>query len=56
LAWTPPAQRENWEADVASFIKQNFPRVTAPIVAVEPMEATFEPGKSMLAGKICEKY
>ena len=56
LAWTAPAQRENWEADVASFIKKRFPKVTAPIVAAEPMEATFEPGKSMLAGKICEKY
>jgi len=56
LALTPPAQRENWEADVGSFIKERFPKVTAPIVAAEPMEATFEPGKSMLAGKICEKY
>ena len=56
LAWTAPAQRENWEADVASFIKKRFPKVNAPIVAAEPMEATFEPGKSMLAGKICEKY
>ena len=56
LALTAPAQRENWEADVASFIKERFPKVTAPIVAAEPMEATFEPGKSMLAGKICEKY
>jgi len=56
LALTAPAQRENWEADVASFIKERFPKVTAPIVAVEPMEATFVPGKSMLAGKICEKY
>jgi hypothetical protein len=56
LALTAPAQRENWEADVATFIKERFPKVTAPIVAAEPMEATFEPGKSMLAGKICEKY
>jgi len=56
LALTAPAQRENWEADVAGFIKERFPKVTAPIVAAEPMEATFEPGKSMLAGKICEKY
>ena len=55
-AWTAPARRENWETDVASFIKERFPKVTAPIVAAEPMEATFEPGKSMLAGKICEKY
>ena len=56
LALTAPAQRENWEADVAGFIKERFPKVTAPIVAAEPKEATFEPGKSMLAGKICEKY
>ena len=56
LALTAPSQRENWEADVASFIKERYPKVTAPIVAAEPMEATFDPGKSMLAGKICEKY
>ena len=56
VALTPPAQRENWEADVASFIKERFPKVIAPIVAAEPMEATFEPGKSILGGKICERY
>jgi hypothetical protein len=56
LPMTAPAQRENWEQDVASFIKERFPKATAPIVAAEAFEATFEPGKSMLAGKICEKY
>ena len=45
LTLTAPSQRENWEADVARFIKERFPKVNAPIVAAEPMEATLRAGQ-----------
>lgn len=56
LAYTPASDRPNWQADVAAFLAANHPRVNAEIVAPEPVDATFEPGESMIAGKICEKY
>jgi hypothetical protein len=51
-----PAQRPDWNAELNAFIAYNFPRVTAPIVAAEPVETTFAPGRSLIAGKLCQKY
>lgn len=56
LKLTPPSQRPDWNADVSRFIAERFPKVQAPVVAVEPVEITFAPGRSVVAGKICQKY
>ena len=56
LKLTPPSQRPDWNADVARFIAERFPKVQAPVVAAEPVETTFAPGRSAIAGKICQKY
>lgn len=56
LAYMPAAERANWQADVAAYLVANHPRVNAEIVAPEPIDTTFEPGHSSIAGKICEKY
>jgi len=55
LSLKAASQRPEWSAAVSAFVAARFPNVTAPIVAQEPVETTFTPGKSML-GKICEKY
>lgn len=56
VSYTPAAARPNWEADVASFISEQFPRVRASVVAPAPMDVTFNRGRSSIAGEICEKY
>lgn len=56
LAFTPPSKRPDWNAAVTAFMAERFPKVTAPIVAVEPAATTFGPGYSQIAGEICEKY
>lgn len=56
LAYTPASGRENWQPDLSSFLAANYPKVTAPIVAPKPIDTSFAPGKSSVAGRICEKY
>ena len=56
LQLTAPAQRPDWNADLSAFLANELPQVTAPIVAAEPVETTFAPGKSFIAGKLCQKY
>ena len=56
LKLTPPSQRPDWNADLATFMAAKFPKVKAPIVAAEPVEMTFTPSRSKIAGKICQKY
>ena len=52
----PPSLQPDWNAEVTRYLAANFPKVTAPVVAAELAEATFEPGHSIIAGKICQKY
>lgn len=55
LKFTPPSQRPDWSADLATFMAAKFPKAKAPIVASEPIETTFTPSRS-ITGKICQKY
>lgn len=55
-AYTAAADRPNWETDVAAYLAQRFPRVSAPLVAPAPLDVTFDRGHSSIAGDICEKY
>ena len=56
LAYTPAAERPNWEDDIAAYLAARFPRVRAPLVAPAPLDVTFDRGHSSIAGDICEKY
>jgi hypothetical protein len=56
LSYTPASMRPNWEADLSSFLASNFPKVTAPLIAPEPIDTTFEPSTSPILGKTCQKY
>jgi hypothetical protein len=56
LAYTPATERANWEADLAAYMAERFPRVSAPLLAPAPIDVTFDRGHSSIAGDICEKY
>jgi len=53
LSYTAPAQRKNWEQDVATFIAENLPNVKAPVVAAEGVEVAFKPGTAPAGNPIC---
>lgn len=53
LALTAPAQKGDWEKDVAGFLAETLPGVKAPLVAAEGVDITFETGKAVLGGRIC---
>lgn len=55
LSWTPPSAIEGWEINVATWLKQRFPRVSGDLVGVEPQDVTFPIGTT-LNGYDCEKY
>lgn len=55
-AYTAASERTDWEPDLRAFLAARLPRVNAPIVAPEPIDVTFERGRSSIAGDICEKY
>ena len=56
LQLTPPSQRPDWNATVTQYLAARLPKVSAPVVAQEPVAMTFAPGHSAIAGKICQKY
>jgi hypothetical protein len=53
LSYTAPAQRNNWEQDVAAFIAENFPKVKAPVLAADGVEVEFKPGTAPAGNPIC---
>ncbi len=56
LTHTPPALQQEWSDSLARFIAERFPQVLAPVVTPDPVETTFEPARSLIAGKICQRY
>jgi hypothetical protein len=55
LHLTPPSAVPQWTAALTDFLAAALPKVTAPIVAAEPIDVTFEPGR-VVGKQICEKY
>lgn len=55
LSWTAPSEIEGWETEVATWLKQRFPRVSGDLIAAEPTDVAFNVGTT-LNGYDCEKY
>ena len=53
LSYASPSQRNGWEQEVAAFIADNLPNVTAPVLAAEGVEVAFAPGKAPAGNPVC---
>jgi hypothetical protein len=52
-ALAPPPEVPDWQDKLAAHLKA-YPGITAPLVAAELVDATFQPGRSIQ--KVCERY
>ena len=53
-ALTPPAELPDWQARLAAHLS-DYPGITAPIVAADLVDTTFNASRSLLQ-KVCERY
>lgn len=55
-AMTAPADMADWKGELAPFLSNTYPNVTAPAKAAELKPATFASGWSLLGQKVCYGY
>lgn len=54
-ALTPVAELPGGKEALAEYLKANYPQITAPIEAPEPVDMTFDKSKTIM-GTLCERY